>query len=180
MYESRAFVLFPFPDATSLPAISLSGTVARTEGVLHLTYSLAGKLSDLDIPQPELRRYRRDNLWQTSCLEFFLAEANASNYWEFNLSPSGGWNVYRFTGYRAGMKTETAIASLPFHVTLTAEGLQLDIEVDINALLASKARVRLVIAAVIQTRAGELTYWALHHPRKQADFHDREGFVLEI
>ena len=59
---------------------------------------------------------RRDRLWEETCFEFFLAVKNSPRYWEFNLSPAGHWNVYRFADYRQGMQEEPAFASLPFSV----------------------------------------------------------------
>ena len=42
---------------------------------------------------------RRDRLWEETCLELFLGEEGSERYWEFNLSPAGHWNVYRFEFY---------------------------------------------------------------------------------
>jgi len=180
MVEQGEFVLSPFKENSLQPAISLSGSAVRSDNSLFLSYMLVGTLSELDIPQPEPKSKRLDNLWQTTCLEFFLAGADTSRYWEFNLSPSACWNVYRFTDYREGMAVETAIADVPFQVSQTGDRLLLEVEVDLNALLLAKTRVSLAIAAVIQQASGGLSYWALYHPGKQADFHDREGFVLEL
>jgi hypothetical protein len=36
------------------------------------------------------------------------------------------------------------------------------------------------ISSVIQTLDGYETYWALVHPSQQADFHQREGFILAL
>ena len=33
---------------------------------------------------------------------------------------------------------------------------------------------------VIEDRAGQLSYWALKHPREEPDFHHADGFVLSL
>ena len=47
---------------------------------------------------------RTDGLWRHTCFEAFIAAAVRPEYWEYNLSPSGAWAAYHFTGYRAGME----------------------------------------------------------------------------
>ncbi len=56
---------------------------------------------------------------------------NSTKYWEFNLSPAGDWNVYRFTDYRQGMEEETAISSLPFNLEMRSRIWQLDLKFDV-------------------------------------------------
>jgi hypothetical protein len=36
------------------------------------------------------------------------------------------------------------------------------------------------ITTVIKHKDGEVTYWALIHQGKEADFHIRESFIVEI
>jgi len=36
------------------------------------------------------------------------------------------------------------------------------------------------ITAVLQSRDGTCSYWALLHPGPEADFHRREGFALRL
>jgi hypothetical protein len=33
--------------------------------------------------------------------------------------------------------------------------------------------------AVLELEDGSLSYWALHHPKPQPDFHDRGGWTVE-
>jgi hypothetical protein len=85
--------------------------------VLALQYSLAGKSADIFLPSPSAHPGRKDELWQTTCFEFFLAAKDQPGYWEFNLAPSGNWNVYRMDAYRGiGFREETSIQRLPFEV----------------------------------------------------------------
>lgn len=36
------------------------------------------------------------------------------------------------------------------------------------------------LTAVIETRDHRLTYWALRHPTPKPDFHNRQGFALQV
>ena len=39
---------------------------------------------------------------------------------------------------------------------------------------------RLGLAAVIEEANGRISYWALAHPPGRADFHQTDGFALEL
>jgi len=75
-------------------------------------------------------------LWNATCFEFFLARGDGQGYHEFNLSPAGHWNAFRFTGYRQGMCDEAAFSSLPFEVSRSARGVQVGLTVDLSRLPA--------------------------------------------
>ncbi|NTW09420.1 MAG: hypothetical protein HGA28_07620 [Anaerolineaceae bacterium] len=97
------------------------------------------------------------------------------------MSPSSDWNVYRMDAYRrVGFREETAFTQLPFLFKETENQLSLDISVDLDRILQPQQAVQVGIAAIIQTMDGQETYWALTHPGQQADFHLREGFILEL
>jgi hypothetical protein len=148
--------------------------------VLSITYTLRGNLADVLLPPPVASPARRHELWQSTCFEFFLAVQQTPQYWEFNLSPSGHWNVYRFTDYRQGMTEENTIVTLPFKVQLQPDWLQLDLELDLDRLHLVDSPLDIAISTVIQDRDRQVTYWAITHPSHQADFHRRDGFVAQL
>jgi hypothetical protein len=98
-------------------------------------------------------------------------------YWEFNLSPSGDWNVYRFSGYRQGMQPETAFSSLPFEFTRETDHLSLKITIDLAQIIQNSQQLELAITMVIEDEDSNISYWALKHSRSDADFHWRDSFV---
>ena len=108
-----AFSLIPFPPDQTLPQITITGHIERLASQLSLTWLVTGEIDQIAIPAPNPLPTRQDHLWQTTCFEFFLGLADRPDYWEFNLSPSGHWNCYRFSDYRQGMTTETALKFLP-------------------------------------------------------------------
>jgi hypothetical protein len=113
-------------------------------------------------------------------LEFFLAVPNSPQYWEFNLSTSGDWNVYRFAAYRQGMQEESAFTTVPFRIQHQPEMLKLDLELDLEQIIRADQPLEVAITAVIQPKTGELTYWALTHWTPQADFHQRDSFLIKL
>ena len=123
---------------------------------------------------------RQDRLWEETCFELFLGTADSGEYWEINLSPSGHWNVYRFTGYREGMREETAITSLPFDLRRGPEALLLAVEIGIGSIVPAGKGLAAAVAAVIATIDGGKSHWALVHPGPRPDFHRREGFALTL
>ncbi|PHX67618.1 MAG: hypothetical protein CK549_05175, partial [Cyanobium sp. Baikal-G2] len=66
---------------------SLHGQISLLKTTLQITYQIEGKLAELKIPNCSSQPLRQDLLWQATCLEFFLAAAGNSDYWEYNLSP---------------------------------------------------------------------------------------------
>jgi len=119
-----------------------------------------------------------DRLWEDTCLELFLGTEDSVHYWEFNLSPSGNWNVYRFTGYREGMGEEPAIASLPYDVRKDPEALVLTAEIELGKIVPPGKGLAATAAAVIRTTDGGKSHWAPAHPSAYPDFHRRDGFTL--
>ncbi|MBE9011880.1 DOMON-like domain-containing protein [Pseudanabaenaceae cyanobacterium LEGE 13415] len=170
------FSLHPFDIAFAPATLNLSGSVNRTDNRLILQFDLFDSLSNALIPVAKSPT-RQHNLWQTTCFEFFIGVQNSSQYWEFNLSPSGDWNVYRFESYRAEMQEESAFSSLPFELETRSLHTILSIDLNLNRLNLTQS-IDLGITAVIETN--QLSYWALKHCGKEADFHIRESFALQL
>ena len=135
-------------------------------------------MSKVSIPVAAETPRRQDRLWEETCFELFLDTADSGEYWEINLSPSGHWNVYRFTGYREGMREEPAIPSLPFDVRRDSEALILTAEFGIGKIVPTGKDLSAAVAVVIKTSDGGKSHWALVHPDSRPDFHRRDGFAL--
>lgn len=123
---------------------------------------------------------RRDDLWQHTCFEAFLAVPGEEAYWELNLAPGGDWNLYRLTSYRSPLQPELTVQQLPLSCHLGRGCLDLETVVPLPAPLAAAATLQLNLCAVLEAEGGELSYWALHHPGSEADFHRRDGFSLVL
>jgi len=181
--NSRSFSLKPFKEAEirpDVPDVKITGAVGRQSNIFTIRYELRGPLSKLMVPAPTEMPTRRDGLWEKTCLEFFLAAKNSDGYWEFNLSPSGDWNVYRFVSYRQGVREEPAFESLPFHVRSEPDILELSLEIGLDEIIPADKALEVAVSAVIKSVHGAVTYWSLHHPGPRPDFHHREGFLIKL
>lgn len=179
--------LRPHP-ATAWAALNLRLQVDarwQTEGVLLLRYQLTGSdLSALCLPS-SVPPGPADGLWQHTCFEVFVAadDGVAQPYHEYNFSPSGQWARYRFSGERVrdiAAENRVADGRVPITCTVFASGLQLQAELPLAELPLSTTGWRLGLAAVLEHTDGRLSYWALHHPRPQPDFHHPAGRVLRL
>jgi hypothetical protein len=178
--NGRSFSLQPFPPGNLQFSLQITGRLSRRGRVIALYYALLGPFSQVAIPTSAASPARRHGLWQETCFEFFLGMKDAPGYWEFNLSPAGDWNAYRFSGYRQGMVEEPALTSLPFGVKIGEDSLGLDLEVDLAGIVPAGRPLELGLAAVVKLRDGALTYWALAHPGPRPDFHRRDSFLIEL
>jgi hypothetical protein len=177
---SRNFTLTPFPGEAPLVPLEITGAITRQGPILTLRYELRGDLAALALPDPADRPARRDGLWQETCFEFFLAPQNLPQYWEFNLSPAGHWNVYAFRAYRQGMHEESTLAALPFSVLRAPASLLVTLKVDVAGFIPPGQPLDAAIAAVVKDRNGAITYWALAHPGPRPDFHRRDAFIIKL
>ena len=172
------FFLKPFPGEGNPAGLTIDGTIARRADALSVRYEVRGDLSKLSIPAAAEAPRRQDRLWEETCLELFLGTADSGEYREVNLSPSGHWNVYRFTRYRDGMREEPAIASLPIDVRRDSKALLLTAEIGIGKIVPAGKDLAAAVAAVIKTNDGGKSHWAPVHPASRPDFHRRDGFAL--
>jgi hypothetical protein len=164
--------------------LALDGWIRREGEQLAVTYRLHDPEQTLAIPPLAPTPQRRDGLWQATCVELFLALPGHKSYRELNLSPSGDWAVYRLKGYRLGLTPDPAWNALPLRrKDAGADGdgiLELQLNTPLPAELAAAPELEVAITAVLQSRDGTCSYWALLHPGTEADFHRREGFALRL
>lgn len=166
------------------PSVTIAGSLERLSGPsgdrLRLVYRLEGDLAAVAIAPEVVVPERRDRLWQTTCLECFLGLAGSARYWEVNVSPAGHWNIYQFEDYRQGMQPDLAWSALPVLVERGDGRLGVTVTLDLAGTALAGAALAVGVTAVIETVAGGVTYWALSHPGPEADFHQRDGFVIQI
>ncbi|MEH2147245.1 DOMON-like domain-containing protein [Nostoc sp.] len=178
--NKQTFSLQPFPSTESFPHLKITGNICRNANQLTICYNLGGDLKEIAIVPPSNAPSRKYELWEDTCFEFFLGIKDSLRYWEFNLSPAGHWNIYRFDGYRQGMQEETAFEKLPFSVQNQADGLALVLDVDLSKIISAEQEIEIGITTVIKHRDGEVTYWALTHQGAEADFHLRNSFIATL
>ncbi len=122
---------------------------------------------------------RTDNLWQHSCFEIFLREADQEEYYEYNFSPSSQWAAYQFTSYRTGMQNIAMPSAPQIDIDAGSEYFGLDSVIELPAALANKT-MQFNITCVIEHADGTKSYWALAHAKDAPDFHDRDCFIGQM
>ena len=183
--KTKSFHLKPFAIHPGLETLQIQGEVEREENRLRVHFEVSGSLEEfgaiaLASPNENEPAQRLDNLWQTTCFEFFLTAIDSSCYWEFNLSPAGHWNVYRFQDYRQGMQLETAFTDFPFTFILKNNSLELDLVLDLRKLDLAQKPLNIGVTTVIADKSKEISFWAIAHPGQVPDFHDRASFLLQF
>lgn len=184
----KTYSLVPFADEINpsgdrqIPLeIFVHVTYAKTK--LSLSYELSGDIPAIEFAQASPTPQRRDQLWEKTCFECFLAPQNFNQYWEFNLSPSHEWNCYRFDDYRTGMAPETAWQQSPFQIYQQVTGGKrhlLNCHIDLLPLFPQPVPLQLGVTMVIAEKNGTLSYWALSHPAPNADFHQRDSWLISL
>ncbi|MGH8001305.1 MAG: DOMON-like domain-containing protein [Brasilonema sp.] len=177
--NNQTFSLQPFPIA-EIPDLKITGNITRQANQLTIDYALVGNLKEVVIATQSDTPARKHELWKDTCFEFFLGIKNSPRYWEFNLSPGGHWNVYRFDAYRQGMQEETAFRTLPFSVQRLSDSLAVVLDLNLDKIVPAEQVIELGITTVIKHRNGEVSYWALTHPGTEADFHRRDSFIITL
>jgi hypothetical protein len=154
-----------------------------SDGTIHVAFRLEGDVSRICLPASGPAR-EGARLWEHTCFELFIAREGETAYHEVNVAPSREWAIYGFRDYR-----EPAVATRP-HERATPEISERRSEesFDLEARLVlshlsvayAKARLRIGLSAVVETKEGRLSYWALRHPRDRPDFHDPDAFALRV
>ncbi|NJL09192.1 MAG: DOMON-like domain-containing protein [Calothrix sp. SM1_7_51] len=174
----HVFSLEPFSSTEESPKLKIAGNIVRYSNLLTITYAVLGDLKEISILALSEAPERKNELWRETCFEFFLGIQNSPRYWEFNLSPTGDWNVYSFDSYRQGMKEEVAFTLLPFSVQHQADSLTLALNIDLEQIIPTEQAIDIAITAVIKQQNDSISYWALAHKGTEADFHLRDSFII--
>ena len=154
------------------------------DGGMVFAYCLRGDMARLLIPV-EPSPARADLLWEHTCFEAFVGVQGETAYHEFNFSPSGQWATYAFSDYRRRIDVPPGGPAPHITARLFAGRLELEATVAAAALPVSPANAarEIGLAAVVEaadTIDGSHSYWALRHPAARPDFHQRQGFALEL
>lgn len=161
-----------------------ASVVRQADGSVWLRYQLVAELGMIRFPQRQATGFA-DGLWEHTCFEAFIGVQGDSSYHEFNFSPSGQWAAYAFSAYRESLAGWSCCAPLICFERFSEQGqgtLILDVVLPVATLPANPANNpwQLGLTAVIETVAGEKSYWALEHPTARPDFHHRGGFVVRL
>ncbi|MBU4054510.1 MAG: DOMON-like domain-containing protein [Proteobacteria bacterium] len=185
MKKRCSFHLQPFNQNDPFLNIHIKGAVERQGTRFTVGYEITGDLSQIHFPSPWKAPERKSHLWEDTCLEFFIGPESSSKYWEFNCSPSGDWNVFRFEDYRnhghgGVILQEEAFAVLPFMVHREFQAFSLVLEMDAGEIIKKEERVEMGVNAIIKRKTQNMSFWALHHGSTKPDFHERKDFLIKL
>jgi hypothetical protein len=139
-------------------------------GTLRLRYLLTGAVEGVRLPATGPSE-RRDELWRSTCFEAFLRRGGGG-YYEFNFAPSAAWAAYRFEAYRSGMSPAGPLPPPRMKAISNLGCYDLRVELELGGLADLPHPIdRLHLTAVIETSAGETSYWATRHAPGKPDFH---------
>jgi len=162
------------PFGTPAP-VTLTGDFSLRSNAISVRF-------DLDDPQQIVRNTlatgewneapRVDGLWKTTCFEAFWSEPGSAAYWELNLSPSGAWQLYRFTAERTPQPPQASndFALISLHTTPATVTAELTTSLRLAAVDVS-------LTAVIETAERQFFY-AVTHAGPRPDFHRRDSFTI--
>jgi hypothetical protein len=166
--------------SSPIPAIeSIGVSVGRVDGSrLRFCYRVVGDISSI-VMSVLMAPERADELWMTTCFEAFIQRPGQTRYAELNFSPSTRWAGYIFEDYRA-QRRDFSNSTLP-RIDLAAgiDSFELVATIDIAGNVDEWRDVDLWLglSAVIETRDGHKSYWALAHPPGEPDFHQGYCFT---
>lgn len=168
--------LIPHPASPPI-ALSIAVSVSAEPRELVLHYRVYGDIDAVRWPESQ-GGGMADGLWRHTCLEAFIAQAGQGAYREFNFSPSGQWADYAFSRTRVRDAQTSAPHAPLIERRDTADG------VDLVAVLERRylppGAWQLGLSAVVEDVRGQVSHWALHHPRPAPDFHDPAGWTLRL
>ena len=176
------FALRPFDVSTNDSFhITISGEVILEQNTLQINYQLQGDhMVEVNFPPLSQTSSRKDNLWEATCFELFVTSPESPRYWEYNLSPSGDWAVFRFTDYRENKANEPSISNIDIDTeTDNSKQFILSSALPLPDMLTAP-QLCIGISAVIKNHQGETYYYALEHHNHKPDFHDRKSFTIRI
>ncbi len=110
---------------------------------------------------------RADSLWRHTCFETFF-HTGAGGYIEANVTARGAWNLYRFSGYRHGMRE---VFSVRPKVTFA----RADNQATLTASWSAIPRGTLIKPAMILAERDTRHYFAPEHGVGAPDFHSATG-----
>lgn len=171
--------LLPHPAvaATPLGPVRAAARLAA-DGRLIVDYRIAAPAGALLVPPPAEPVFT-DELWQHTCCEAFVAAAGGTAYREFNFSPSGAWAAYDFNDYRQRLATPRPAAGPLIASQASDRGLTLRATLP-AALLPAADTWRIGLTVVLESVAGQKSWWALTHTADRPDFHQLASFTLTL
>lgn len=167
----------PFKDQT----FEFTAEVNQNASAFFVSFLLSGKIEEIDFGSPTPKKERIIKLWEKSCFELFIKNSR-DEYLEFNFSPRFEWNCFYFER-KGNPLTELAKMESPeTDILLSLEKFFLvaEIKKDFFPENFLTDHLSLGISAVLKTKDGQLSYWALCHKDTKPNFHHFDSFICKF
>ena len=164
----------PPTGAGARAAVTLAST---PDGGLELTFAV--QAATVVLPAAPLEPAR---LWTQTCAECFVRLAGATDYREFNASPTGQRSRGRFVARRVADPDEPLRANGRAGFDGDAHDFRIGFALTPDELPPRRAGAQLLLAPtlVLCHADGSTTHHALHHPAPTPDFHHPGGYRLAL
>lgn len=166
---AETFTLQPFGGAAR--GFAVTAEVGADSAHLLFRWQVTGPSERITMPPISAPPTRAHRLWEHTCFEAFFAAPSAEPYTELNCAPSGDWNLYEFAGYREHMR-EAAVALQPPRIERTSEHVRATARVPKPPL----PTLALNLAVILCFTDHAKEWFALGHPGRRPDFHDRRSW----
>lgn len=166
------------PSSAS-PASTVEAEIVRTPESLALRYTVMGDIEKLAIPELA-NPTRADELWKHTCFEAFIMPEPGLSYSEFNLSPTGQWAAYHFTGHRRGMSNIAEASDPGVGSRAFGDRFELRATFDLRGLPNLDGAWKVGLSVILEDTSGIRSYWAVRHPENKLDFHHLDCFALQL
>lgn len=175
-----SFRLRPFTPAPLVEKLSISGSLTRTVDTLLVEYTICGAVKNIKLPATPVSPSRCHELWRHTCFELFFGIKDDPGYWELNYCLSDRWNIYRFDGYRLGLRQDHSIGRPLCRTIEGPDCLSLRCSLNLNGIIDTSCSLEAGVCLVIETIDGSTHYWAIEHLGPEPDFHNRCSFLLRL
>jgi len=171
--------LRPFSSDPNSAAFNVFGDLDFRKGELRIRYRILGPIDELVLPMPVENPQFREELWNATCLEIFLQQADSTAYEEWNFSPSGNWAYFHFQDYRQASGGALRLQPLtPLQIIRNDHQLLLQVDIPLYQTWTHiDQALHYGLTAILQKKSGEKLYWAMHHGADKPDFHLAQSFV---
>jgi hypothetical protein len=175
------FTLLPFEkDLISKYTTQVSGSANLTANELYISFEVTGDLSWIDFGNYTPEKYRRLNLFEKTCFEFFLKIPNGQ-YLEFNFSPNFSWNIFSFYQLRGPLLELPMEKDIDLDILNSSDKFFLVAKISKDILpmeyLNNLKLAQFGITMVIKSRLGTISYWAIDHKDSRPNFHHYDSFI---
>ncbi len=173
----QTYDLIPHPAHPPLAVRRMEARVlSLADAWVRVRWRIDG-VSKLVLP-PFAGRGRADDLWQTTCFEFFVQPLGGESYCEFNLSPSERWAAYDFSARREGMQ-ERPLRREPDCTMRIGQSIAI-FDAALPRENVPEPPATFGLCAVIEEAGGVKSYWAMTHRSAKPDFHDPACFAAKL